>query len=336
MLQRHNVSQELTGDAARFAGQGAGAGAEKSRPGSGPRQLSSRLLGRNDFHLIQSLGGSMSSDVQGHLNLVNASGFLFQIKVEQEINDTSSTHRKSVLAHEHRWVNSETGDEGFIDLIVSAGTNGKLIVECKRVREAEWVFLVPERERENQYARILWTRKLNGNRQVASWDEFVFEPSSLNSEFCIVRGHGENQRPMLERISTTLLHSVEAIAVEELTYERSIGRTGLRFYFPVIVTTASILACRYKSEEIDLVSGELQSGTFKEIPFIRFTKSLPSALGSSVIPGDISGAARESRRTIFVVNASHLVPFLSGRWEFRVPAWGDDWPWDNPRWSIDQ
>jgi hypothetical protein len=27
-----NVSQELTGDAARFAGDGAGAGAEKSKP----------------------------------------------------------------------------------------------------------------------------------------------------------------------------------------------------------------------------------------------------------------------------------------------------------------
>jgi len=41
-----NVSQELTGDAARFAGDGAGAVNEKSEPESEPRQLSSRLLGR--------------------------------------------------------------------------------------------------------------------------------------------------------------------------------------------------------------------------------------------------------------------------------------------------
>jgi len=40
-----NVSQELTGDAARFAGQEASAGDEKSKPASEPRQLSSRLLG---------------------------------------------------------------------------------------------------------------------------------------------------------------------------------------------------------------------------------------------------------------------------------------------------
>jgi hypothetical protein len=39
-----NVSQELTGDAARFAGQGAGGRIENSKPASEPRQLSSRLL----------------------------------------------------------------------------------------------------------------------------------------------------------------------------------------------------------------------------------------------------------------------------------------------------
>jgi len=42
-----NVSQELTGDAGRFAGQGESAGNEKSMPGSEPRQLSSKLLGSN-------------------------------------------------------------------------------------------------------------------------------------------------------------------------------------------------------------------------------------------------------------------------------------------------
>jgi len=40
----HRLSQELTGDTARSAIDGAGAGAEKSRPAGDPRQLSSRLL----------------------------------------------------------------------------------------------------------------------------------------------------------------------------------------------------------------------------------------------------------------------------------------------------
>jgi hypothetical protein len=46
-----NVSQELTGDAAHFAIDGAGAGDEKSKPISEPRQLSSRLLGRLSLYM---------------------------------------------------------------------------------------------------------------------------------------------------------------------------------------------------------------------------------------------------------------------------------------------
>jgi len=44
-VKQPNVSQELTGDTARLASQGAGAGNENSKPGSEPRQLSSRPLG---------------------------------------------------------------------------------------------------------------------------------------------------------------------------------------------------------------------------------------------------------------------------------------------------
>jgi hypothetical protein len=46
MLQRHNVSQEATGDAARLASNGAGVGGGNSQPGGIPRRLSSRLLAR--------------------------------------------------------------------------------------------------------------------------------------------------------------------------------------------------------------------------------------------------------------------------------------------------
>jgi len=46
LLITPNVSQELTGDAARFAGHGTSTGKRKSNPGSEPRRLSSRLLAR--------------------------------------------------------------------------------------------------------------------------------------------------------------------------------------------------------------------------------------------------------------------------------------------------
>ena len=268
------------------------------------------------------------------LNLINASGFLFQLKIEQEISATHASHGKSVLAREHKWVDFKSGQEGFIDLITSAGTNGKIIIECKRVRDAEWVFLVPHDAQNTKSARVLWTKRFSDTRQGAAWDEFGFDPESLEAEFCIVRGHGENQRPMLERLSAILIRSVEALADEELGYERSVGRSGLRFYFPVILTAAILHVCRVQASDIDLLSGDLQSATFEEVPYLRFTKSMSSSLNSSRPPSQVSDAARESRRTVFIVNAGHLVSFLSGRWEFSLPAWGGPWPWDLPVWEV--
>lgn len=277
----------------------------------------------------------MTSDNSDLLKLINASGFLFQLKVEQLIADTSSKHGKSTLAREHKWTDQISGREGFIDLVTSAGTNGKIIIECKRVRDGEWVFLVPNDAQETKNTRVLWSRRFSENRQGAAWDDFGFSPESLESEFCVVRGQGEKQTPMLERLSGILVGSIEALADEELNYGRSIGRTGLRFYFPVIVTTATLWVCRVQASDIELKSGDLKSADFEEVPFIRFTKSLPSTLSSSRPPSKLEDAARENRRTVFVVNVEELVPFLSGKWEFSPPAWGGPWPWSLPVWQGD-
>ena len=138
---------------------------------------------------------------------------------------------------------------------------------------------------------------------------------------------------MLERLSTSLLASTEALANEELAYDRPVGWTGLRFYFPVIVTSASLHVCRVQSSDIDISTGELKAAVFEEVPFLRFTKSMSTSLPSSHAASELAQAAKESRRTVFVVNASHLVPFLSGRWEFTPPPWGGPWPWDLPAWK---
>jgi hypothetical protein len=275
----------------------------------------------------------MPSDDSKLVKLVNASGFLFQLKVEQLISETSEDHGKSILAREHKWVDSSDGNEGFIDLITSAGTNGKIIIECKRVRDADWVFLVPYDAKETKNTRVPWSRRISDAHQGVAWDDFGFKPESLEAEFCVIRGQGEKQTPMLERLSGILVASVESLANEELNYERSIGHAGLRFYFPVIVTTATLQVCRFQAADIDLKSGDLKQAEFETVPFIRFTKSLHSNLASSRPPSNLPDAARENRRTVFVVNVEGLVEFLSGEWEFNPPAWGGPWPWDLPVWS---
>ena len=267
------------------------------------------------------------------VNLVNSSGFLFQLRVEQEISSTEAKHGKTVLAHEHRWTHPTTQQEGFIDLITTAGTNGKIIIECKRLRAAEWVFLVPTSAKPTTSLWILWAKRLSEERRGSAWDAFSLKRQSLEAEFCIVRGQADTQNPMLERLSTSVLASVEAVAHEELAFAQARGLPGLRFYFPAIVTTARLFACRVDTSEIDLPTGELKDAPFEEVPFIRFTKSMPTTLTSSRIPSDIAKASMQSRRSVFVVNASHLTEFLTGEWEFNPPPGGVSWPWTLPVWA---
>ena len=76
--------------------------------------------------------------------IVNDSGYPLQIRLEEWIKDTYREHRWKVLASEHRWVNGETKDEGFIDLVLeSKAADKKLVVECKRII-GNWVFLLPK------------------------------------------------------------------------------------------------------------------------------------------------------------------------------------------------
>ena len=49
--------------------------------------------------------------------IVNNSDYPLQIRLEEWIKDTWQEHRWKVLVSEHRWVNIETKEEGFIDLL---------------------------------------------------------------------------------------------------------------------------------------------------------------------------------------------------------------------------
>src|SRR5262249_25748498 len=77
--------------------------------------------------------------------IVNASGFLFQLRVENEIETTQLDHRWTVLAREHPWQDVASDRNGYIDLVLGKA-NVRLVIECKRTRDADWIFLVPKGE----------------------------------------------------------------------------------------------------------------------------------------------------------------------------------------------
>src|SRR6266542_2122561 len=172
------------------------------------------------------------SDLSG---VVNASGFMLQLALENAVRSTERQHRFEIEAREHPWRRDDDG--GFIDLIL--GRNSvRLVCECKRTRDGNWVFPVEESASPTERARLLWTES-TGRGALRDWFNFRLQTPSPESSFCMIRGQGENDSPLLERLAGKLITSVEALADEELCFRRAGDtRDTRRVYVPVVITTA--------------------------------------------------------------------------------------------------
>jgi hypothetical protein len=266
-----------------------------------------------------------TTDATDLSKIVNASGFLFQLRVEEEVKSISNYCNLEVLAREHPWVDIESGKSGYIDLILADGIV-RLVIECKRTKDAKWVFLMTKDKSPGGLARYLWISSRDKQEYRSGWFDLFTNPTSHFSEFCVVRGQGEGDSPMLERISSTLLDAVECLAVEEVLLSSRYGSRGRRYlYLPVIVTNANLYVCHFGLEEISLIDGKLANGEFEPVPFIRFHKSLTTKLTQNSAADTIEQANKDKLRTVFVVQANHFKQFLSS-WkvqldELNKPPW---------------
>jgi len=135
----------------------------------------------------------------------------------------------------------------------------------------------------------------------------------------MIRGSGENDSPLLERIASKLLVSVEALAAEETSLRLiSDTRDPRRVYVPVIITTARLWVCRFNAEDIDLATGDVSGTEFQEVPLIRFKKALtpprvpePGRDVSEMPHRTFRRVSREQERTVLVMNAATFVAQLN-------------------------
>lgn len=261
----------------------------------------------------------MSETNESLLNVVNASGFLFQLGVQESIQNTYDEHRWRVVGSEHRWQENSSAREAFIDIVISNDNMFplRMAIECKRVQgDAHWVFLLDQRNAQSSMtARTLWSfTEVREERQVTKmdWGNLFFEPMSFESSFCIVRGQNSNDRIMLDRIADILLPSLESLAIQEFQLLNPNARLPLQIYVPVVVTNAILQVCKFGAENINLNSGELQLGevTFETVPYIRYTKGLTTTIASLNTSNTLQQVNIESERTLFIVNVQHLVNFL--------------------------
>lgn len=252
------------------------------------------------------------TDEDRHLKVANASGFPLQIAVENMVTETSGTHGWKVRYVEHSWVNPADGRSGFIDLVLRDrwGTSS-LVLECKRVRDAAWIFMAANGSDKDRHHCKSWiTRHTGSQMKHFGWHDVVVAPASPEACYCTVRGQTDSS-PMLERVASTLISSTEALADEERDYHPN--HDGVRLYFNVIVTTADLYVCAFDPSSVSINDGSLSAAGFNKVPFVRFRKQL-IARGERFTTEDYtSGTDVVARKenTVFVVQSESLRDFVS-------------------------
>ena len=245
---------------------------------------------------------------------VNGSGFPLQIAIEAQIKNQKSKHRWRVLFSEHSWVNTNTDSGGFIDLILEhEDHNAILIVECKRVQNTHWIFLQEQvNPKSRRHIKPWITEESGGKLQKFGWFDTAVDPESPESGFCVVPGQDSKSRPMLERLASEVIESTEGFAVED-HYLHKGYLDYARYYFSAIVTTADLMVCNFDPKSVAIETGEIDEALFTNVPYIRFRKQLssykmPEASWKELTAHEI---ARQKENTVFIINASALVDFLS-------------------------
>ena len=245
---------------------------------------------------------------------VNRSGFPLQIRTAGLVDETSNQHGWKVLYTEHAWQSPDS--KGFIDLVLrDRDSTGVLVVECKRVIDATWVFLIPSTNVPNRrYCKSWVARYCNNAVRYFDWHELAIDPASPQSAFCIVDGEDPKSKPMLERVAADVVASTEALAHEE---QSILVRQAdyLRIYFSVIVTTATLKVCSFDPATISVFDGKIDDANFVAVPYVRFHKQLSTAAyrtdATAFEVTDFDGLSRAKENTVFVVNVNSLPQFLS-------------------------
>jgi hypothetical protein len=248
--------------------------------------------------------------------LVNQSGFPLQLAVDWLVQDRSEQHGWSVLYREHGWKHAD-GQTGFIDLVLEdRHRSSVLIVECKRVLDADWLFLETTPVETPTLSTRLWTTNTKDHgRAYFGYFDALAKPDSPESNYCVVAGQDSKSRPLLERLAAELTGATEALALEEQPLVTKCHH-GLRMYAPLVITTARIHMSEFDPKDVELGIGEAKSISHREIPWVRFRKQLSSDLAVSPKNAEwsFSQLALAKEKQLFVVNIAHLTDFLK-RWQ---------------------
>lgn len=246
---------------------------------------------------------------------INESGFPLQLGLKQLLQSVGIRWRLALW--EHPWRDPISGDGKFLDMAVSDESGQMLVIECKRAKDTDWIFLREKsgEQHDTRLATQVWVtaRREGKNPAVYDWCTVPHVPGSPIGEFCVVRKNNQRTQELLERTAAELVRAVESVAHQELELFQSNDKRLSRIYTPVLVTTAKLCLRDVDYSNFDIDRGEMLGASSRPIPFIRFTKSL-SAPEKYVGPGSLNDISQQSERSVVVVSSNGFLEFLR-KWD---------------------
>ena len=246
---------------------------------------------------------------------INDSGFPLQLGLQISAQTRSGDWR--VLLSEHPWRDPLTGDEKFIDFVLHGKTCQSLVVECKRARDTEWLFLREPTAglQENRLitrARVV-AKPENGRPQIDEWTNVPCIPGSPIAQYCVIRKNKQRSQELLERTAAEVVRATEELARQELAIFTKTGRRLSRVYTPIIVTTAQMFICDADYGKIDLESGEVAGVDITPVSLVRFMNTL-SAVDAALSVTRLEGLAGQAERGVIVIQAKAFLSVLA-KWD---------------------
>ena len=257
----------------------------------------------------------MSDDDSKDLKkFVDGSGFPLQVKIEGVINQTPNW---TVEGREVFWENRIK--DGFIDIVANHSKSQiKLFVEVKKKSGGAWIFLSHESKGKRDERAITLT--VNNQNTQFEWNEIILPISTEKFSFCAVMGQKNPSNPLLERLGSELIMSMEGYLLNQdlrtirWNNEDNYGLPNFPSAISVIVTNTNLYKCYYDAETVDLSDGVIKGDTdFEEVKYLAFTKPLWSKIEkSNKSPGYLSRYQinEQQDRTVFVVSSNYLREFL--------------------------
>jgi hypothetical protein len=256
--------------------------------------------------------------------IVDSSGFPLQIGIANFIARDSEHHHFHVLHSEHSWRGAD-GQGGFIDLVIEHPTLRYLfVIECKRLLEGSWIFLVPNsKTAARRHAKVGLTQfdPASKTYRLFNWQNCPLEPTTPEAAYCVVKDQDE-RRPILERLGSECIAATEAFAQEDAVRVEAARIEMPYAYASVIVTTADLTVARFDAGSISLTDGKIPELKTESVPFLRFRKQLSishSGFKSDEIRDKGARAISYAKeRTVFVVQATALLDFVCS---FEIDDW---------------